>query len=279
MQPPTDCLSPLILNLPNVPTNDLKIEGTYAPPLLSSRGIFTADEGSWKYFDFDQAMEPTPLANTTTATGWTQANPQAVCISCVPHFLINDPLALMAQDEDDNSDKTADTISSNVSSPPTLIRDNSPLSLRKAALSCSKEPRLPSKSTRHSSRIKENAPQPSTPRRKSLFSSLSSSSKGRQLRKHKTRPEIPVTDDAGATESIPIRDSRSSHNMIEKQYRTRLNGQFSSLLDALPLDVVGAEIDGYADSSDCKRKVSKGEVLVLARRYIQSLEHAKRSLD
>jgi hypothetical protein len=67
--------------------------------------------------------------------------------------------------------------------------------------------------------------------------------------------------------------------MIEKQYRTRLNGQFSSLLDALPLDVVGTEIDSYADSSDCKRKVSKGEVLVLARKYIQSLEQAKRRLE
>jgi len=224
-------------------------------------------------------MEPTPLVNAATATGWTQTNPQAASISCVPHSLINNPLASMAQDEDDNSDKTADTVSSHVSSPPTSIRNSSPLSLHNATSSCSKEPRLPSKSTRHSSRIKENATQPSTSRRKSLFTSLSASTEGHQLRGHKTRSKIPVTDDAGTTESIRTRESRSSHNMIEKQYRTRLNGQFSSLLDALPLDVVGTEIDSYADSSDCKRKVSKGEVLVLARKYIQSLEQAKRRLE
>jgi len=69
--------------------------------------------------------------------------------------------------------------------------------------------------------------------------------------------------------------------MVEKQYRNRLNGQFSTLLAALPPDLVGAEIEGYGrdDLGGCEKKVSKAEVLVLARRHIENLEQEKMGLQ
>jgi hypothetical protein len=73
--------------------------------------------------------------------------------------------------------------------------------------------------------------------------------------------------------------SRASHNMVEKQYRTRLNMQFTSLLDALPTEIVGAEFEGYVDSKGSSGKVSKGDVLVFAKRYIQTLEQEKKALE
>ena len=64
--------------------------------------------------------------------------------------------------------------------------------------------------------------------------------------------------------------SRTSHNQVEKQYRNRLNGQFETLLQTLPKDL---ERDG-AD-----QRVSKAEVLVLARRHILQLETEKKVLE
>jgi hypothetical protein len=69
--------------------------------------------------------------------------------------------------------------------------------------------------------------------------------------------------------------------MIEKRYRTKLNGQFSILWNALPLDVMENETNGNG-SRDCggiESKVSKAEVLVHARAHIQNLERTKRSLE
>lgn len=74
--------------------------------------------------------------------------------------------------------------------------------------------------------------------------------------------------------------SRTSHNMVEKQYRNRLNGQFSTLLGVLPPDLVGVEVEGYGrDDSSAEKKVSKAEVLILAKRRIQDLERAKVNLE
>ncbi|KUJ21427.1 uncharacterized protein LY89DRAFT_681934 [Mollisia scopiformis] len=68
--------------------------------------------------------------------------------------------------------------------------------------------------------------------------------------------------------------------MVEKQYRTRLNGQFSTLLSSLPPDVVGNETDSYGRvDSGAEKKVSKAEVLVLAKKHIENLERTKKSLE
>jgi hypothetical protein len=67
--------------------------------------------------------------------------------------------------------------------------------------------------------------------------------------------------------------ARTNHNQVEKQYRNRLNGQFETLLEALPREDVGE-----SGSEDGKR-ISKAEVLVLAKKYIARLEKEKRELQ
>lgn len=86
------------------------------------------------------------------------------------------------------------------------------------------------------------------------------------------------------------RKSRSSHNLVEKQYRNRLNAQFDSLLDVLPDAMRSAAVPGpgpgaeesegvfradLSTAESCERRVSKGEVLELARRRIQMLERER----
>lgn len=115
----------------------------------------------------------------------------------------------------------------------------------------------------------------------SSIESSSSSSKRHQLRSTKHGQKINYSErtDAGSTEST--KGARTSHNLVEKQYRTRLNSHFSTLLGVLPQDVVGAEIDGYGggDTSGPERKVSKAEVLVLAKSHIETLEQTKQRLE
>jgi hypothetical protein len=74
--------------------------------------------------------------------------------------------------------------------------------------------------------------------------------------------------------SAEERKSRETHNNVEKQYRNRLNAHFESLLGALPESMQAGE---GGDSGDCgldssDRRVSKAEVLEMARRHIKSLE-------
>ncbi|KAK3333293.1 hypothetical protein B0T19DRAFT_121996 [Cercophora scortea] len=105
-------------------------------------------------------------------------------------------------------------------------------------------------------------------------------------------------------ESTEERKTRSSHNLVEKQYRNRLNAQFESLLNALPEDLRsppgagdGGDLDGGSgggagggggsidasaslQSPDVgERRLSKAEVLDLSRRYIQSLEKERDMLE
>jgi hypothetical protein len=109
---------------------------------------------------------------------------------------------------------------------------------------------------------------------------VSGSSKGHQLRSTRTGHKISYSEPEDDPR-IETTNSRISHNMVEKQYRNRLNGQFSTLLEALPLDLVGAEVEGYSknDSGGTEKKVSKAEVLLLARRHIENLEREKRGLE
>lgn len=80
--------------------------------------------------------------------------------------------------------------------------------------------------------------------------------------------------------------TRSSHNLVEKQYRNRLNAQFESLMNALPeslrlqgasLGVMGDGGEGMASDTP-ERKPSKAEVLEMARMHIRSLEQERNSL-
>ncbi|KAM5344584.1 hypothetical protein ACJ41O_013119 [Fusarium nematophilum] len=79
------------------------------------------------------------------------------------------------------------------------------------------------------------------------------------------------------------RRTRASHNLIEKQYRNRLNAQFESLLSALPEQLLsGNNGSGDTDESegnDADRRVSKGDVLEMARKHIQFLEQERAELE
>jgi hypothetical protein len=59
--------------------------------------------------------------------------------------------------------------------------------------------------------------------------------------------------------------------VVEKQYRNRLNAQFEMLLAALPTPVDANDVEDGCDMDE-ERKISKVEVLEMARRRIRSLE-------
>ncbi|KAK1779179.1 hypothetical protein QBC45DRAFT_140212 [Copromyces sp. CBS 386.78] len=99
------------------------------------------------------------------------------------------------------------------------------------------------------------------------------------------------------------RKSRNSHNLVEKQYRNRLNAQFESLLAVLPDSLrssmtmmgggcggdsdgvngngAGSVIPGQHPSLDfsIERRLSKAEVLDMSRRYILTLEKEREMLE
>jgi Helix-loop-helix DNA-binding domain len=75
------------------------------------------------------------------------------------------------------------------------------------------------------------------------------------------------------TKSLSSNDNsrgRTNHNQVEKQYRNRLNGQFETLLNVLPSE---------DDRDGVKSRVSKAEVLILAKRHIVELEREKVMLE
>ncbi|KAI0840648.1 hypothetical protein F5Y06DRAFT_308816 [Hypoxylon sp. FL0890] len=74
--------------------------------------------------------------------------------------------------------------------------------------------------------------------------------------------------------------SRETHNQVEKQYRNRLNAHFESLLEALPETMQAGEGEDDGESLDLTdRRVSKAEVLDMARRHIQALERECAALE
>ncbi|EPE32737.1 HLH, helix-loop-helix DNA-binding protein [Glarea lozoyensis ATCC 20868] len=80
----------------------------------------------------------------------------------------------------------------------------------------------------------------------------------------------PVTQNDVVSETIP--GSRTAHNIVEKHYRNRLNLRFSSLLQSIPQAVLGSTINSARRSDGTERKVSKSEVLALAKRAIEFLQ-------
>lgn len=74
--------------------------------------------------------------------------------------------------------------------------------------------------------------------------------------------------------------ARSSHNQVEKQYRNRLNHQFERLLAILPtpIDESGG-IEGEDAARNSDRRLSKVEVLDMARQHIQMLEREASELE
>jgi hypothetical protein len=115
--------------------------------------------------------------------------------------------------------------------------------------------------------------------RRRLFASHQQSSTSRQLRT--TKPSHPPNRTIpSARTDTSKRNKRRSHNLVEKQYRARLNGLFATLLSAIPKDAIAADVNGYTTGDGSPGKVvSKGAVLALARRHIEALEKREMSLE
>lgn len=93
------------------------------------------------------------------------------------------------------------------------------------------------------------------------------------------------------TDTAEERRTRASHNLVEKQYRNRLNAQFEGLLFMLPDPDAAKEADATSDTGlpaamdpadteqqPGEKKVSKAEVLERARVHIESLERQNEAL-
>lgn len=88
-----------------------------------------------------------------------------------------------------------------------------------------------------------------------------------RLRSTQPAPRLSASSSNGSSsESYTDRGARTNHNHVEKQYRNRLNEQFETLLEILPREEAGFTND---------KRVSKAEVLILAKKYITDLEREK----
>ncbi|KAI1454995.1 hypothetical protein F4805DRAFT_460236 [Annulohypoxylon moriforme] len=80
--------------------------------------------------------------------------------------------------------------------------------------------------------------------------------------------------------TVEEQKSRDTHNQVEKQYRNRLNAHFESLLEALPETMQAGEGEDEGEPMDLSdRRVSKAEVLDMARRHIHALERECAALE
>jgi hypothetical protein len=72
--------------------------------------------------------------------------------------------------------------------------------------------------------------------------------------------------------------NRVAHNIVEKQYRIRLNEHFEKLLESIPADDIRS-VSSTRRPDGSERKVSKCEVLRLAKRRIGLLEEEIKRLE
>jgi hypothetical protein len=93
--------------------------------------------------------------------------------------------------------------------------------------------------------------------------------------KEASSPEISHSPDVDQDAAFK---SKKSHNLTEKKYRNRLNGYFDTLLSAIPRKPRMSESDDVTVDVP-ERKISKGEVLVLALERIQALEKQRDVLE
>ncbi|KAK0743678.1 hypothetical protein B0T18DRAFT_188764 [Schizothecium vesticola] len=104
----------------------------------------------------------------------------------------------------------------------------------------------------------------------------------RKQRKAAEKPLVPSpSDDAALTPDE--RRARRNHNIVEKQYRNRLNAQFERLLAVLPSEHQRTPGDDSRDAEESHdtasdRRMSKAEVLEVATRRIKALEVERRRL-
>ncbi|KAL5316886.1 hypothetical protein ACEPPN_015938 [Leptodophora sp. 'Broadleaf-Isolate-01'] len=155
------------------------------------------------------------------------------------------------------------SLHSHASSPPAVQpSQGKPLSCRRSSRN---SPRLSKQSKPRSREVDIRTPKA----KNSTHQRWSSTS---TLQNMNSRPLTTSTPPQGATS--PPKHIRLNHNQVEKQYRNRLNGQFETLLLALPREAGDGDGDGGEE-----KKVSKAEVLVLAMKHIRDLERDRRRLE
>lgn len=104
----------------------------------------------------------------------------------------------------------------------------------------------------------------------------------RKARKVAAKPPVSSPSD-DATLTPDERRARRNHNIVEKQYRNRLNAQFERLLAVLPSENQRNPGDDSRDAEESHdtasdRRMSKAEVLEVATRRIKALEVERRRL-
>ncbi|KAK4150780.1 hypothetical protein C8A00DRAFT_17745 [Chaetomidium leptoderma] len=119
----------------------------------------------------------------------------------------------------------------------------------------------------------------STPTTTTIASPVSPADNNNNNNNNKRSP--PTEDDDLTPEE---RRARRNHNIVEKQYRNRLNAQFERLLAVLPLDqgragagaapdqAMGGSGNSAGGGGGDEKRMSKAEVLDLATRRIRMLE-------
>lgn len=85
-----------------------------------------------------------------------------------------------------------------------------------------------------------------------------------------------------STKSNTPPSRKTTHNLCEKKYRNRLNGEFSKLLNTLPREIVAAETSspfGDPYGQEDEKRIGKAETLILAKNYIENLERENEGLE
>jgi hypothetical protein len=158
--------------------------------------------------------------------------------------------------------KTESAANSPIASPsPTALTDSSSKMIRRSS---DPSRTMSTKTAKISKRMKKDCDSPKASRTsKRTKHTLETLRPGLTNKKQRSASSASIS-------SVVSQDSRNSHNLIEKQYRNRLNLQFESLLETLPKELAGEAGE---------KRVSKAEVLVHANEYIQELEEEMRLLE
>ncbi|KAK4456199.1 hypothetical protein QBC34DRAFT_419938 [Podospora aff. communis PSN243] len=103
----------------------------------------------------------------------------------------------------------------------------------------------------------------------------SSSASGKGKKKLRSASRSSKNINHKPDETPEERRSRNAHNVVEKQYRSRLNARFEGLLGALPNSL---RSPGTGES-DSEVRLTKGDVLDMSMTYIRTLESQRSELE
>jgi hypothetical protein len=190
---------------------------------------------------------PPSAVPPTWDNGWMpEADPQRRLYLSVPLSVIQDELAIDEEQGDSGTllrPSHVPTTWQNLTLIPSTVRSH-----HKPASGGPKRSRRSSRnsnSTTTCARKHSSLAKTSDKDRRRLFASHQRSPTSRQLRTTKPSDPPNQTTFPSASTDISKGNNRTSHNLVEKKYRTRLNGLFAALLSTIPKDVIAADVNGY----------------------------------